>query len=259
MTQVNVTTRTPAAPGEVLIAVGNVTKTFSTLEGELPVLEGACPSRSAPVRSSRCSANPGAANPHSCVASPASSHPYLAPSTTAAHHWSAPTPAPRWCPELRALAVADCSPERRARPGSEGFEIEEQRDRSCRGAGERKDEQNGGDATAYGDCEEQPCALPAGGRRPLLSERERRDGGSCTEISSPASATAPTLSTTSFVAGARRRRAPLQKRTRPIRCVAWRASWWSTWTSDANPTEGRCARIAHVTGVGSITSVTSAG
>ena len=40
MTQVNVTTRTPVNAGEVLIAVGNVTKTFATLEGELPVLEG---------------------------------------------------------------------------------------------------------------------------------------------------------------------------------------------------------------------------
>ncbi len=40
MTQVNIATRTPAVPGEVLIAVSDVTKTFATLEGELPVLEG---------------------------------------------------------------------------------------------------------------------------------------------------------------------------------------------------------------------------
>ena len=40
MAQVNIAARTPAVPGEVLIAVSDVTKTFATLEGELPVLEG---------------------------------------------------------------------------------------------------------------------------------------------------------------------------------------------------------------------------
>ncbi len=85
MTQVNVATRTPATPGEVLIAVGNVTKTFSTLEGELPVLEGVSVEvRAGEVVALLGKSGSGKSTLLRCIAG------LLAPSTGTVHYRGAP-------------------------------------------------------------------------------------------------------------------------------------------------------------------------